>query len=468
MKKSKILKQLLLFNTLLVVSIIFLPLKSFALFNSATFASTTVTLGGYNMSVTGQIEYLDSSSSTLTVIMSPGSFFTLISTDKKDFTISSSGVPTPTKTCDTSNSSIVFTSPLSISTSTISINGNCSGVSVPAQIASVNATAGDTSVSLSWSAPFNGGSPITDYIIEYKNSSSTTYTIFNDGISTVTSASASSLSNGVSYNFRISALNSAGAGVTSSIITATPVATASRPTQITNVTASSGDSSVVLSWSAPFNGGSPIIDYIIEYKNNNSNNYTIFNDGLSANTSVTVSSLINSVNYNFRVSALNSAGAGVTSSIITATPVATVSGGGGGGGSGGGGGGSGGGGGGGIYIPPVIVPTSSVAVTNSNIATSTNNITNINQNTVTVSNITLLSKVLYPYIVDVEVKTLQKFLNNNGYTIAKTGAGSKGNETTRMGPGTVAALKKFQRDNSILANGYVGISTRTKINSLLK
>ena len=114
------------------------------------------------------------------------------------------------------------------------------------------------------------------------------------------------------------------------------------------------------------------------------------------------------------------------------------------------------------------MPTSSVAVTNSNIATSTNNITNINQNTVTVSNITLLSKVLYPYIVDVEVKTLQKFLNNNGYTIAKTGAGSKGNETTRMGPGTVAALKKFQNDNKIYpANGYNGIETRNKINSIL-
>jgi serine-type D-Ala-D-Ala endopeptidase (penicillin-binding protein 7) len=42
------------------------------------------------------------------------------------------------------------------------------------------------------------------------------------------------------------------------------------------------------------------------------------------------------------------------------------------------------------------------------------------------------------------VKTLQKYLNANGYAIAKSGPGSKGKETELYGALTQAALKKFQ------------------------
>jgi hypothetical protein len=74
-----------------------------------------------------------------------------------------------------------------------------------------------------------------------------------------------------------------------------------------------------------------------------------------------------------------------------------------------------------------------------------------------------------------EVKTLQMFLNNSGFTLALSGPGSKGNETNFFGPLTVNALIKFQEfyKNEILVplnltsgTGYFGQKTREFINSL--
>ena len=64
-----------------------------------------------------------------------------------------------------------------------------------------------------------------------------------------------------------------------------------------------------------------------------------------------------------------------------------------------------------------------------------------------------------------EVKALQQYLNTHGYPVAKSGAGSKGRETTVFGPATKQALIHFQKDNHITpANGYFGPSTREVIN----
>ena len=74
-----------------------------------------------------------------------------------------------------------------------------------------------------------------------------------------------------------------------------------------------------------------------------------------------------------------------------------------------------------------------------------------------------------------EVMALQKFLNSNGFTVAASGAGSVGNETSTFGPATKAAVIKFQ--NAYKADiltpvgltagtGNWGASSRAKANTM--
>ncbi len=66
-----------------------------------------------------------------------------------------------------------------------------------------------------------------------------------------------------------------------------------------------------------------------------------------------------------------------------------------------------------------------------------------------------------------DVQALQKFLNAKGYTVAASGAGSPGNETTYFGPATQKALAKFQAASSISpAAGYFGPITMKAVNAM--
>ncbi len=72
-----------------------------------------------------------------------------------------------------------------------------------------------------------------------------------------------------------------------------------------------------------------------------------------------------------------------------------------------------------------------------------------------------------------DVRLLQKTLNSDPATqVAVSGAGSPGAESTRFGPATEAAVKKFQIKYGIAREGsagygYVGPATRAKLNALL-
>ena len=63
-----------------------------------------------------------------------------------------------------------------------------------------------------------------------------------------------------------------------------------------------------------------------------------------------------------------------------------------------------------------------------------------------------------------DAKALQVYLNSRGFTVASSGAGSPGNETSRFGGLTRAALAKFQKSVGITpASGYFGPKTRAYI-----
>ncbi|MCE9541215.1 peptidoglycan-binding protein [Candidatus Kaiserbacteria bacterium] len=72
-----------------------------------------------------------------------------------------------------------------------------------------------------------------------------------------------------------------------------------------------------------------------------------------------------------------------------------------------------------------------------------------------------------------DVRTLQRILNSDSDTrVAASGTGSPGNESTYFGPATAAAVKKFQVKWGIAkagnaGYGYVGPSTRAKLNAVL-
>jgi hypothetical protein len=76
---------------------------------------------------------------------------------------------------------------------------------------------GIAQVNLSWAAAgLNGGSAITDYIVEYATSSGGSFSVFNDGVSTSTNVSVNGLSGGSTYFFRVKAVGSGGSSSASS------------------------------------------------------------------------------------------------------------------------------------------------------------------------------------------------------------------------------------------------------------
>ena len=108
-----------------------------------------------------------------------------------------------------------------------SINsGNNTGwifANIPDMPTGLTPTAGNTQMSLSWTAPVSdGGNAITDYVVEYKLSTDSTWTIFADAISTLTTTTVIGLTNGKSYDFRVYAVNNVGQGTASAVASSSP------------------------------------------------------------------------------------------------------------------------------------------------------------------------------------------------------------------------------------------------------
>ena len=194
---------------------------------------------------------------------------------------------------------------------------------VPAAATGLRAVAGNRTVSLSWTPPtFNGGADITDYVVEYSTNTSSSWTTFVDGESAVPQANVTGLTNGTMYAFRVSAVNSVGAGPVSTTVAATPIilGLASAPRYLSSVV---GRERVTLSWWTPSNpGNSPVSDYVIEYSTDSGNNWSTYVDAVSTATSAVLTPLVPGTTYTFRVRAVNNAGPGAASNTVVAIPLA--------------------------------------------------------------------------------------------------------------------------------------------------
>jgi Ca2+-binding RTX toxin-like protein len=85
--------------------------------------------------------------------------------------------------------------------------------SVPGVPSGVVGVSGDGVVSVSWSTPASGGGlAVTGYVVEYSGDGGASWSVMTGEAIASTSVTVGGLSNGVSYVFRVSAVNSAGTG----------------------------------------------------------------------------------------------------------------------------------------------------------------------------------------------------------------------------------------------------------------
>ena len=201
-----------------------------------------------------------------------------------------------------------------------------STATTPGAPTGMTATAnGQTQIDLTWTAPSSdGGAAITGYKIEVSANGSSWNDLEADTGSTGTGHSHTGLSAADTRHYRVSAINSDGAGPASNTDSATtdspPAATA--PDAPTGLTATAnGQTQIDLSWSTPSNdGGSAITGYRVEVSTDGSS-WT----NLVANTGSTYShkGLTVAATRHYRVAAINSAGTSQASNVATATTDST-------------------------------------------------------------------------------------------------------------------------------------------------
>ena len=168
------------------------------------------------------------------------------------------------------------------------------------------------SVSVSFTAPSDGGESITGYEVRYRvgttipanaawgtSGTSTTFTITN-------------LEKGTEYAYQIRAINSVGNGVATAVSTFTTNTTV--PDAPTSLTSTVGTTSAALSWTAPTDtGGLSITDYEVSVDSG-----AWVSTG-STSDSATVTGLMAGTEYTFEVRAVNADGDSEASAVHTAT-----------------------------------------------------------------------------------------------------------------------------------------------------
>lgn len=159
----------------------------------------------------------------------------------------------------------------------------------PAAPSGIRGVVASGRVDLEWDpSTEDGGDSITEYVVRVWREAQLERTI-----TTVdTPLRISGLHNGVDYRFTVSASNTVGESMSSISVTLRPVSdpiidppvdppTASAPHQPTGVTVlTTNRRTIVVGWAAPFDGGSPIVDYRIESGPKPRGRFTVTDDGI--------------------------------------------------------------------------------------------------------------------------------------------------------------------------------------------
>ncbi|MGY2746485.1 peroxidase family protein [Arthrobacter sp. UYCu723] len=184
------------------------------------------------------------------------------------------------------------------------------------------ATAGAASATLTWTAPASdGGSPITGYRVQAFTGTTVAATQTVTG--NVGTVVVTGLTNGTEYTFDVAAINAVGTGAASAASNlATPATLAGAPTI---GTATAGNASATLTWTAPAsNGGSAITGYRVQAFAGTTLART---QTVTGNVgTVVVTGLTNGTAYTFNVAATNGVGTGAASAASNLVTPATIAG----------------------------------------------------------------------------------------------------------------------------------------------
>lgn len=172
-------------------------------------------------------------------------------------------------------------------------------------------------ISISWKPPeYDGGCQISNYIVEKRDTSTTTWQMVSATVARTT-IKAARLKTGTEYQFRIAAENRYGKSsylISESVVAQYPYKAPGPPGTpfLTNVT----KDSMVVQWNEPVNdGGSKILGYHLERKERNSILWMKLNKTIISDTKFKTTNLEEGIEYEYRVSAENIVGIGKPSKV---------------------------------------------------------------------------------------------------------------------------------------------------------
>lgn len=183
-------------------------------------------------------------------------------------------------------------------------------VAAPTAPTGLTATPANIQISLAWTAT----SGATSYHVKRSTTSGGPYTQVS--APATTNFTDTGLTNGTTYYYVVSALDSAGEGPNSTQASATPTTAVAPPAAPTGLTATPGSTQISLAWTAT----SGATSYHVKRSTTNGGPYTQV--GAPTSTSFSDTGLTNGTTYYYVASGLDSAGEGSNSAQANATPAA--------------------------------------------------------------------------------------------------------------------------------------------------
>ncbi|MGO9195660.1 MAG: fibronectin type III domain-containing protein [Acidimicrobiales bacterium] len=182
------------------------------------------------------------------------------------------------------------------------------GPAVPGEPTSLDATPGDRTIDVSWTAPPSGDDAITSYAVGVYEQGSESAVDTTTTAAGTTNASISGLTNGQAYVIAVVAKSGAGTGQAAFSAAVTPVTV---PTAPTAVAATATNSQAVVTWTAPTSdGGTPITSYTVTpfVSGVAVSSLAVIVTGNPPATQATVTNLTDGTSYTFEVLATNGVG----------------------------------------------------------------------------------------------------------------------------------------------------------------